>query len=149
MYYLPFILLPEHVNSIRSLRFIWDRLTTPPLGPRPESPVHQQVKDSEHQSRWTKIWHIIASMQNLRELEVMLRISHPAWVDLDAENATVLFQSIKQVTQPANFLLILPYLVMSRRRDYSTHSGSVADGRKVIDLWMTLPCEIRIVKSIY
>ena len=88
-------------------------------------------------------------MQNLRELEVMLRITHPAWVDLDAETATVLFQSIKQVTLPANFLLILPYLAMSRRRDSTTHSGSAADGRKAIDLWMALPCEIRIVESIY
>jgi hypothetical protein len=61
--------------------------------------VHQQVKDAEHQARWTKIWNIIGGMQNLRELEVMLRITHPAWVDLDAETATVLFQSINATRQ--------------------------------------------------
>ena len=59
MYYLPSILLPEHVNSIRSLRFIWDRLTTPSLGPRPESAIQQWVEDAERQARWTRIWHNI------------------------------------------------------------------------------------------
>jgi hypothetical protein len=149
MFYLPSILLPKHVNSIRSLRFIWDRLTTPPVGPRPESPVQQQVKDAEYQARWTKIWHIIAGMQNLRELEVMLCILHLAWVDLDAETAAILFQSIKEVTLPANFLLILPSLAVNQGRVATMLAGPEADGRKAIDLWMALPCEIRVVESIY
>ena len=147
MYYLPSILVPELANSIRSLRFIWDRLTTPPLGPRSGSDT-QQVEDIERQDRWTKIWHNIAGMQNLQELEVMLQISDRSWGSLDADNARVLFQPIKQVTLPANFLLVLPYLAMSSRRTLITHSGPLADRRNSIDLWVALPCDIQLVESI-
>jgi hypothetical protein len=147
MYYLPSVLVPEHINSIRSLRFSWDRLTTPPLGPQSGSDT-QQVEDIERQARWTRIWHNIAGMQNLRDLEVMLQISHPSWRNLDAENARVLFQSIKQVTLPTNFLLLLPYLAISSRRESITYSGPLADGWNSIDLWMALPFEIQFVECI-
>lgn len=144
MEYLPRALLPQRINTIRTLRFFWELPNIPPTiipgfsGPGLEIHLKRQKK-------WRKIWHIISTMAGLRELHVKLNVT-TEWATLNKEAAADLLEPIKQVTKPEFFLLSLPFPAMYEGMPPMTRRWSWAarNGWEGSDPWGDLPnCMIR------
>ena len=148
MEYLPLALLPQRINTIRTLRFFWGLPNYPPTiipgfsGPGLE--VHLK-----RQKIWKKIWHIISTMAGLRELHIKLNAT-TEWATLNREAAVDLLEPIKQVTKPEVFLLSLPFPAMYEGMPHVTRRWSWAarNGWEGSDPWDDLPnCMIRRVEA--
>ena len=151
IYYLPSILLPQRIDSLRSLRFKW-ALKSPPLGSQEHFPIEFQYEEDRRLERWTTTWDNIASMQNLRDLHVQLRVLETGWRNLDKETADVLFRPIRKVVRPDSFVLTIPFSPVDRK--YLWHIGAeeaqewdeddtLSDDWEGVDPWESLPCTIR------
>ena len=127
--FLPDLLLPRHMHTIRSLRFTWHNLTAPP--PFPDA----RVDPRKYHVVWNTIWHNLASMEGLRDLHVKLVVTARLWENLSEEKTRDLIAPIMEVTRPKHFILSLPF------------RENLRDGEKV-DLWSELPCTIRRVWSV-
>ena len=109
---LPRLLLPQRINAIRDLDFVW-LLRDPPASSKP---THRDWRE------WSEVWEEIARMRGLKKLHVKLVVAvlHSfRW----ARNEARLLQVVASVTQPAQFLLTVPW----------SSSGQDLDG---------LPCQI-------
>jgi hypothetical protein len=148
MEYLPLALLPQRINAIRKLWFLWQLPNGPPMilpelsGPGMEAHLKRQKK-------WRKIWQIISTMAGLRELHIKLKIT-AEWATLNREAAAELLEPIKQVTRPEAFLLSLPFPAMYEGMPHATARWSWAarNGWEGSDPWDDLPnCMIRRVET--
>lgn len=101
---LPELLLPEHLNRIRSLRFIWDYDGPPPFPPIEGSEI--EVPCFENMA-WNMVWDNLSGMQGLDKLEVKLFVSGRSWEYMDQERAAMMLQPVIAVTQPLVFRIFL------------------------------------------
>jgi len=116
---LPQILRPQRINAIRSLRFKWYNIYSPPF---PSPFPGMQAKNTY----WTTIWKNLADMKDLRKLRVKLIVGGPEWEDMKSQDADALLEPITAVTTPKNFELSLPFENKSDNQP-----------------WESLPCRIR------
>jgi hypothetical protein len=140
MYYLPSILLPQRINSIRSLLFEWSpesSMLSRPVGLQPDYPADVQEEDQVQRGRWTTTWHVIASMQSLQDLHVNLYRNFHSWgSSLNVESAKILVQPITEVTGPERFTLNLCFPAKNGRKPCLMYSWSAAEGwQGGVDPW--------------
>ncbi|CZT12955.1 uncharacterized protein RAG0_16590 [Rhynchosporium agropyri] len=146
MEFLPLTILPQRMNTIRNLRFIWDFSGPPPVkvydyiwakGTRYEEILHIR------QEKWQKIWNILSEMTGLRQLYVKLRVGGE-WETFSRVSAEVLLGPVKQVTRPVIFLLALPFPAMHQGISPSRLPWGPINGWEGSDPWDDLPnCKIQ------
>lgn len=124
--YLPRILLPQRLNSIRSFRFVWRIVGPPPFAP--DKGNNNKISHFKHNS-WNLIWRNLSRMQRLDKLEVKLVVWPEFWEDVAADKMIILLKPVMAVTNPRIFELTLTH---SCRPDESP--------------WKELPCQIRRVE---
>jgi hypothetical protein len=148
MEYLPLALLPQRMNAIRTLRFLWQLPNGPPMTFPEFSGLGMEIYLKRHK-KWRKIWQIISTMAGLRELHIKLNVT-TEWATLNREAATELLEPIKQVTKPEIFLLSLPFPAMYKGMPHVTirWSWAARNGWEGSDPWDDLPnCMIRRVET--
>ncbi|KAF1936599.1 hypothetical protein EJ02DRAFT_358744 [Clathrospora elynae] len=105
--YLPSSLPQPRLNSIRTLRLRWAIRALPYL----RRGATNRIAYREDTENWERVWAILASMQGLKSLYVVLVDPSPqhmwerTWLELEEQ----LLQSVKHVTRPNVFELMLPY----------------------------------------
>jgi hypothetical protein len=105
--HLPTRIPSQRLNTIRTLRLRWAIRALPYLRRGPTNSIAYR----EDTANWERAWAIIASMQGLRDLFVVLVDPSPHdmwernWLELEGQ----LLQSVKGVTRPTFFELMLPY----------------------------------------
>lgn len=141
---LPFTLLPQRLNTIRSLKLHWVLYNHPPLPLPPgcSGPSYQELANC--QIKWETQWQIISAMQNLDNLEVELMITFE-WNTLNKESAEILLAPIKRVTRPKNFVLSLPFPAMAEGMTPVSFPYEATKGWEGSDPWDDLNCTIRRV----
>lgn len=126
---LPLMLLPNRVDSIRSLRVIM-RVSRPPYDPHLEITNHDtsevasallQLAQRRYED-WKIIWQNISAMQSLKDLRVELEGDIDAWPYLNREKAVELLSPIMQVTRPKQFVLRFPVFFRDDRFVTDTHN---------------------------
>lgn len=148
--YLPLSLQPQLLNTIRTLRFVWELLgnTVPPtmIHDYPQSLLHIQIK---HQEKWRKIWGIISVMEGLHELHVKLFVCDYTWANLNKDAAAYLLEPVKQVTRPEVFTITLPFPPMYEGMPPEARgSWRALNGWEGSDPWDDLPnCTIQRISS--
>lgn len=146
MEYLPLALLPQRINAIRTLRFLWQLPNSlPMIFPEFSGPGMQLLL--KRQKKWTKIWQIISTMTGLRELHIKLNVT-AEWATLNREAAAELLEPIRQVTKAEIFLLSLPFPAMYEGMPHTAARWNWAarNGWEGSDPWDDLPnCMIRRV----
>ncbi|KAH6717536.1 hypothetical protein BKA61DRAFT_288403 [Leptodontidium sp. MPI-SDFR-AT-0119] len=148
--YLPLSLQPQSLNTIRTLRFVWELLgnTVPPtvIHDYPQSLLHIQVM---HQEKWRKIWDIISAMEGLHELHVKLFVCDYTWANLNKDAAAYLLEPVKQVTRPELFTITLPFPPMYEGMPPEVRgSWRALNGWEGSDPWDDLPnCTIQRISS--
>lgn len=148
MYYLPSLLLPQRIKSLRSLRFKWT-IKFPPLGSQEGYSIEYGEEEDRRLERWTTTWDNIASLQNLCDLHVKLDVLQSGWRNINEETADVLFRPIRKVVGPDSFVLTLPFPPMDTMYYYQTGREDVDDDTDLYadwdrpDPWNSLPCTIR------
>jgi hypothetical protein len=148
MEYLPLALLPQRMNAIRTLRFLWQLPNGPPMTFPEFSGLGMEIYLKRHK-KWRKIWQIISTMAGLRELHIKLNVT-TEWATLNREAATELLEPIKQVTKPEVFLLSLPFPAMYKGMPHviMRWSWAARNGWEGSDPWDDLPnCMIRRVET--
>jgi hypothetical protein len=116
MEYMPLVVLPSRMESIRVLHFTWKFPTTaPPLGARPESKFYFDKLNTQQAKRWAAIWHNLSTMCGLRSLHVRLDVRWHTWQSLNEPSARKLLDPIRAVTAPAEFVLYLPFPAIEQR----------------------------------
>jgi hypothetical protein len=147
MEYLPRLLLPQRIDTIRSLTFHWLH----PIDPL--QTLQQELQQTDPRfiglpSTWNAIWGNISSMKGLRTLHVKLDVLATYWMSLNEDVATRLMQPIKKVVIPTEFILSLPFpsMVGSVPRA-ARFAWTAPDGWQGRDPWETLPCTVRRVSS--
>jgi len=139
--FLPLVMLPQRINSIRSLRVIWRIRRTPPLGPQVDTKEVLQRRDERRWADWTTIWHTLSTMSNLQSLHVKLQVLDFYWGYLNPESSTKLLGPIKKVTIPENFTLSLPFPAMNGAvMPPVAYSWCVGENWEGSDPWDELPC---------
>ncbi|KAL2076238.1 hypothetical protein VTL71DRAFT_1181 [Oculimacula yallundae] len=148
--FLPLAILPQRLNTIRTLR-----LTCIFLGGPPPCDMHIWEKCSKEdlrilkkrQEKWLNIWRTLSQMTGLRQLHVRLEIGWE-WEKLSHHSAVELLGPVKQVTKPDLFVLTLPFPAMYEGMKFRTSGGpEVAKGWEGSDPWDELPnCEVRRVE---
>lgn len=92
------LLLPQHINTIRSLTFFW------PLRLDPLQLVEQaRERFPEFFGRpgvWKTIWHNISNMEGVQILHVKFDVLPVAWQCTNKEIITQLLLPIKKVVAP-------------------------------------------------
>jgi hypothetical protein len=134
MEYLPELLLPQRINSMRNLRFTWAH---PPFGPYATS--------TKEQRRWCIIWRHLSTMQGLRKLEVRLDIMPLFWERINEEYVRILMEPIRDVKGVEEFILVIPFLEIGRRKLGLGLGWEAGGGEEGGDPWEGLPCRIRRV----
>lgn len=143
LHYLPSMLLPQRINSIRTLCFQWELKEGSHGIGRPGNASHSFEIGALYLELWVVPWQTMASMQGLQELRVRLFVNRTSWGNLDGESVKPLLESIGKVTGPKNFTLILPFPAMKIHGQYESDLFSVAEGRQ--DPWDDLPCTVQRV----
>ncbi|KAE9364359.1 hypothetical protein N431DRAFT_563682 [Stipitochalara longipes BDJ] len=146
--YIPLALLPQRINAIRTLRFLWQLPNTPPID-FPDFPGPGREAHLKRLRKWKKIWKIISTIAGLRELHIKLNVPGE-WATLNREAAVELLEPLRQVTKPEVFLLSLPFPAMYEGMPHITMRWSWAarNGWEGSDPWDELPnCTIRRVQS--
>lgn len=146
MEHLPILLLPQRIDAIRSLTFLW-ALRLDPL-----HLVEQEAREiyPEFFGRpgiWKTIWHNISDMKGLQTLNVKLKVWPPGWQSINKETATQLLLPIKEVVRPKEFILSLPFPAMDGSIPLDPFPWSAVDGWDGIDPWDELRCTIRRVSD--
>jgi hypothetical protein len=130
--YFPKLLLPQRLNSIRSLHFKWEFFESQLPYP-PGSPRHiQTLRDMESPYlTWLKTWEVLAGMQSLSILHVNLLdfFCNPGWQNLSAEETTAVLAPI------INFRHLSSFHVRLERRPVPVLESAMAG----------LPCSVEIV----
>ncbi|EPE33633.1 hypothetical protein GLAREA_06646 [Glarea lozoyensis ATCC 20868] len=147
MEYLPRLLLPQRIDTIRSLAFHWLH----PMDPLQTLQQESQQTDTRFvglPSTWNAIWGNISAMKGLRTLHVMLDVFAKHWMSLNEDVAARLMQPIRKVVNPADFILSLPFPSMVGSVPSAIRFRWAApDDWQGRDPWETLPCTIRRVSS--
>jgi hypothetical protein len=146
MEHVPLLLLPQRINTIRSLTFYW-ALRLDPL-----HLVEQEAREifPEFFGRpgvWKTIWHNISNMKGLQTLHVKLDVWPGAWQSINKEIATQLLQFIGEVVGPREFILSLSFPAMDGSPPQSTFPWSAIEGWEGSDPWDDLHCTIRRVSD--
>jgi hypothetical protein len=146
MEHLPILLLPQRINTIRTLTFYW-ALRLDPL-----HLVEQEARETfpEFFGRpgvWKIIWHNISNIQSLQTLHVKLDVWPGAWQSINKEIITQLLQSIREVVRPKEFILSLPFSAMDGSPPQNTFLWSAIEEWEGSDPWDDLPCTIRRVSD--
>jgi hypothetical protein len=146
MEHLPILLLPQRIDVIRSLTFLW----VLPLDPL--NVLEQEARETypEFFGRpgvWKTIWHNISNMKGLQTLNVKLKVWPAAWQSINKETATQLLLPIKEGVRPKEFILSLPFPAMDGSTPLNTFPWSAVDGWEGIDPWDDLHCTIRRVSD--
>lgn len=160
------VLLPQRLQSIRSLRFNWHRspyYNDPfigPLEPKPQGPKgYRDDAIASRQARWNAIWLNISKLQALNRLEFILPLTEDYWRPMSAERAENLLAPLRQVTKSNVFLLIIPWPVDPQRilstvpetGDYLAPSYPELAGLHLprdVNPWSNLPCTVLGVSSL-
>lgn len=124
---LPQFWTPQHLNTIRSFRFIWDygaALPSPPEGLDATVPFFKIMA-------WNAVWDSFAGMQGLDKLEVKLIVHPRTWENMDKDKAAIILQPVMAVTRPRVFDLMLTCRCPSDEAP-----------------WNTLPCRVRQVSLV-
>ena len=108
--YLPSVLLPQRLNSIRSLRLLW--LFRRPLAPQDVNPsesskIHAFFR-SHRESSWRGVCRVMASMAGLRDIQ--LRLSGSGLRRLDPDECTRALRPLMSITQAETFEVAVPWL---------------------------------------
>ena len=141
--YLSIDFLPQRIDAIRSLRFLYSLPSFPPLVPPGCTGLLWEEK-LRRQTRWAAIWNVISTMRNLENLHVELHGIGPSWATFNKESAKVLLKPIKEVTRPTTFILTLPFSAMHEgMKPVTTYEWSARNGWEGVDPWEELPCTIR------
>lgn len=146
MEHVPLLVLPQRINTIRSLTFYWAlRLDSLHL-------VEQEAREifPEFFGRpgvWKTIWHNISNMKGLQTLHVKLDVWPGVWQSINKEIATQLLQFIGEVVGPREFILSLPFPAMDGSPPQSTFPWSAIEGWEGSDPWDDLHCTIRRVSD--
>lgn len=151
MEYLPQTLLPQRLDTIRTLRFSLSFSGPPPvnmsywLGHCSDEDLKALRK---RQEAWLNIWNVISAMAGLRRLHIKLFVNQE-WATFSQDSAAELLKPIKQVTQPDLFLLSLPFPAMYEGMPPTTEGpGAAKNGWEGSDPWDDLPnCMIRRVEN--
>ena len=103
--YLPKLLLPQRIDTIKSIHFEWS------LNRAPGSEQDQKKKQGipYNDLLWAEIWKNVASMKGLKHLWVGLDIGMIWWQEWLERQRTV-FEPLRAVTTPKQFTLITPFL---------------------------------------
>lgn len=139
--FLPLLLLPQRINTIRSLIFTWRFRRYPPYVHPPES--YREDQNLREES-WTSIWNHIASMQNLQNIHVKLDVRDIWWGSFDPQVADMLLEPIRKVTTPKIFSLTLPFPSDVTNR-FRINPWSADKNWKGTDFWDELPCIVKRV----
>ncbi|KAH8816613.1 hypothetical protein F5884DRAFT_228449 [Xylogone sp. PMI_703] len=139
--YLPWILLPQRFNSIRSLHLKWTIFFGPPLPSSRTIPTRPETshsmtqyiqrtmdRENDRYNNWVEVWNTLAVMQNLEDLHVALLLPVFEGESWARETALKLTIPIKQVTRPKHFILSLPLARLEETEG--------------IDPWEELPCTV-------
>ncbi len=146
--WLPITLLPQRIDAIRSLRFIWLLSNGPPVGIPPGFAGPQYQELARYQDRWREIWYIISTMKSLQSLYVKLEVSTD-WATLNKESAEILLEPIKQITRPKIFVLSLPFPAMKEGMAPVTRwFWAARNGWEGADPWDELHCTIQRTENI-
>ncbi|KAH8585659.1 hypothetical protein B0O99DRAFT_696262 [Bisporella sp. PMI_857] len=140
--YLPLLLLPQRISTIRSLRFTWRFQRYPPLEDHLDPEVTSRSDQELRRLSWVTIWSHIAAMPHLQTLQVKLDVYDVWWGSFNEESARILLNPIRAVTTPETFILSLPF-PPDTTDQFRVHSWSAARGWKGVDPWDELPCTIR------
>jgi hypothetical protein len=93
--YMSRLLLPQRIDAIRDLHFIW-LLSGPPL-----------LGSSAHRE-WISLWQTLGSMSGLRRLQVRLE-APKSWDNDWSPQEGLMLESTKAVTQTKDFLVFLSW----------------------------------------
>ncbi|KAL2064278.1 hypothetical protein VTL71DRAFT_4772 [Oculimacula yallundae] len=148
MEYLPLTILPQRMNTIRTLRLTCDFSGTPPLRASLQREGQHFKILLKRYEKWHNIWRILSEMASLHRLHLNLNINRE-WATFNRESAAELLGPVKQVTRPILFILALPISAMyegmlcSVRRPWAANNGWEGS-----DPWDDLPnCQIRRITS--
>ncbi|KAH9208238.1 hypothetical protein DL95DRAFT_527541 [Leptodontidium sp. 2 PMI_412] len=141
MEYLPLCILPQRMNTLRTLRLTCDFSGLPPIKANIWEGQHPGILHKRYE-KWQNIWRILSEMASLRRLHFNLNVNY-LWETLDRESAAELLGPVKQVTRPDLFVLALPIPAM-----YEGRSSAANDEWEGSDPWDDLPnCKIRRITS--
>jgi hypothetical protein len=146
MEYLPILILPQRVDTIRSLTFHWHLIFSPL-----EILEQQAPETNQHNTGpsviWRAIWRNLSTMSGLHNLHVKLDVLAIYWGNINKSTARQLLFPIREVLRPKEFILSLPFPAMDGSVPLVAHSWSAIDGWEGTDPWDDLPCTIRRVSN--
>ncbi|XMA10222.1 hypothetical protein WAI453_003013 [Rhynchosporium graminicola] len=146
MEYLPLSILPQRMNTIRTLRLTCDFSGTPPIRAEMYSQYYKILHD--RYKKWQNIWRILSEMASLRRLHFNLNVDWD-WDTFNRESAAELLEPVKKVTRPDLFILAIPIPAMYEgMKIYPRGFWAAHDGWEGSDPWDDLPnCKIRRITS--
>jgi hypothetical protein len=110
--YLPRVILPQRLTSIRSLYFLWYLEEPPIIRKRPKEHLHLRYDKDV----WTTMWQNLTMMTGLTDLGIQLYID-PIYHDWWAAEELELLQVVKSVKAPKKFDMYLPFASTAKKSE--------------------------------